>query len=267
MFTREQRAKILERYENKEERILVSSILDKAFKFDKENKIIFTNFLNLYEIDIACKILNELKINFDIFTPNEYCNKKVIFFIPDYIDDKEQVYNDFLACIKIVPNIKNKLLHKDYMGSIYALGVKSEMIGDIFAYNDCAYVFCMKTILDYLYTNLYKVGNQDISIKELELNDKEILSLSVNLLKKEYILPSLRIDALLSEVYRISRSETKNKILSGDLFLNDRNMFYPHLQVKENDIISFRKCGKLKIGKVIRRTKSDNVVIEIYLFK
>ena len=44
MFTREKRAKILESYENKEEKILISNILDKAFRFDKENKVIYTNF-------------------------------------------------------------------------------------------------------------------------------------------------------------------------------------------------------------------------------
>lgn len=53
MFTREKRAKILESYENKEEKILISNILDKAFRFDKENKVIYTNFLNLHELDLA----------------------------------------------------------------------------------------------------------------------------------------------------------------------------------------------------------------------
>ena len=62
MFTREKRAKILESYENKEEKILISNILDKAFRFDKENKVIYTNFLNLHELDLANRVLNELKV-------------------------------------------------------------------------------------------------------------------------------------------------------------------------------------------------------------
>lgn len=266
MFTRDQRAKILERYDSKEEKLLVSNILDKAFRFSKENKMIYTNFLNLHELDIAYKVLNELKIDFDIYTANEYCNKKVILFIPDYIDDKTKIYSDIISCIKIIPNVKNKLVHKDYMGSIYALGIKNEMIGDIFAYADYAYVFCMKSVLDYLLTNLYKVGNQDVKIEEIELKKFELLNISINLSKREYIIPSLRIDAILSEVYNISRSETKDKIIKGDLCINDRNIFFPHVQAKENDIVSFRRCGKLKIGNTIRKTKNDNFVIEIYKF-
>lgn len=266
MFTREKRAKILESYENKEEKILISNILDKAFRFDKENKVIYTNFLNLHELDLANRVLNELKVSFSIYSPNEYCNKKVIFFIPDYIENSDQIYNDAISCLKIIPNIKNKLIHKDYMGGIYSLGIKNEMIGDIFACDEHAYVFCMKSVTSYLITNLYKVGNQEVKLEEIDLSSKEISDISVNLVKKEYIIPSLRIDAILSEVYNLSRMQTKEKILKGNLFLNDRNMFYPHVQVKENDIVSFKKCGKMKVGKTVRKTKSDNFVIEIYKF-
>ncbi|MDD3304210.1 MAG: YlmH/Sll1252 family protein [Clostridia bacterium] len=266
MFTREQRAKILERYENKEEKMLVSTILDKAFRFDKEDKLIFTNFLNLHELTIVYQILNELKINFEVYSVNEYANKKVIFFVPSYINDKEAIYKEYVSCIKITPNIKNKLAHKDYMGSIYSLGIKNEMIGDIFAYENYAYVFCMKSVLDFLLTNLYNVGNQEVMLEEIVLNDEEISKMTVKLIKKECIIPSLRIDAVLSEVYHISRSETKEKIGKGDLFLNDKNLFYPNTLVKENDIISLKRYGKMKVGSVIRKTKSDNVVIEIYQF-
>lgn len=266
MFTREKRAKILESYENKEEKILISNILDKAFRFDKENKVIYTNFLNLHELDLANRVLNELKVPFNIYAPNEYCNKKVIFFIPDHVEDNSKIYDDAISCLKIIPNVKNKLIHKDYMGGIYSLGIKNEMIGDIFAYDEYAYVFCMKSVTNYLITNLYKVGNQEVKLEEIDLSSKEISDISVNLVKKEHIIPSLRIDAILSEVYNLSRMQTKEKILKGDLFLNDRNMFYPHVQVKENDIVSFKKCGKMKVGKTVRKTKSDNFVIEIYKF-
>lgn len=266
MFTREKRAKILESYENKEEKILISNILDKAFRFDKENKVIYTNFLNLHELDLANRVLNELKVPFYIYAPNEYCNKKVIFFIPDYVEDNSKIYDDAISCLKIIPNVKNKLIHKDYMGGIYSLGIKNEMIGDIFAYDEYAYVFCMKSVTNYLITNLYKIGNQEVKLEEMNLNDKEFLNISVNLVKKEYIIPSLRVDAILSEVYNLSRMQTKEKILKGDLFLNDKNMFYPHINLKENDIVSFRKCGKIKIGKVLRKTKNDNFVTEIYKF-
>ena len=87
MISKEQKAKILERFYEKEEKILISNVLDKAYKFEKENKLTFTNFLNLNEISILSSILNELQVNYYIYSINEHMNKKCIFFLPDYIYD------------------------------------------------------------------------------------------------------------------------------------------------------------------------------------
>ncbi len=266
MITRQEKAKILERYEHKEEKLFISNILDKAYRFEKENKILYTNFLNLHEVYMAVEILNNLKIEYKVFSPNEFINKKVIFFIPDYIMDVNSIYSDYISILKVTQNVKQKLTHKDYMGSIYSLGIKNEMIGDIFAYDTHAYIYCMKSVKDYFLLNLYKVGNQEVKIEELELFSNEVANISLNLSKKEYIIPSKRIDALLASIYSLSRSEAKEKIVKGDLYINDRNIINPSENVKEGDIVSFRRCGKVKIGSDIRKTRSDNLVIEIFKF-
>lgn len=255
------KAKILEKFNNKQEKILVSNILDKAYRFEKVNKLFYTNFLNLNELSIATSILNELKIKY--YT---YCeNKKVIFFIPEYITIDDDFFNNIINCIKITPNVKGKLKHKDYMGAIYSLGLKNEMIGDIFAYEDTAYVFCMNSVSDYIMNNLTKVANQEVDLKLVDLKDAK--DLNVNLFSKDYIVASLRIDAILSVVYKLGRKEAKEKITKGELFINDKNIFYPNTTVKENDIVSLKKCGKLKIGQVSRKTKTGNVVLNIEIYK
>ncbi len=40
-------------------------------------------------------------------------------------------------------------------------------------------------------------------------------------------------------------------------------MFFPAYIVKENDIVSFKRCGKIKIGKVLRYTKSGKIVVNV----
>lgn len=266
MITKQIKAKILERFNDKQEKIFISNILDKAYKFDKENKLLYTNFLNLNEILVATQILNEIDINYYVYSVNEYINKKVIFFIPDYITFDDNFFEEYITCIKIIPNLKGKLKHKDYMGAIYSLGLKNEMIGDIFAYETYAYVFCMKSVCNYLYDNLFKVANQEVKLKAVSLLDDCIKNLKVDLIKKEYIVASLRVDAILSVVYNLSRNETKEKIIKGDLFINDKNIFYPNTLLNNGDIVSFRRCGKARVGEVLRKTKSNNIVISIEKF-
>ncbi len=266
MITKQIKAKILERFNDKQEKIFISNILDKAYRFEKENKLIFTNFLNLNETLVVTKILNEIDVKYYVYAVNEYTNKKVIFFIPDYILYNNNFFDEYICCLSIIPNVKGKLKHKDYMGAIYSLGLKNEMVGDIFVSNDIAYVFCMKSVSNYICDNLYKVGNQEVKITKLSLLDSSVKKLQIKFIAKEYIVASLRVDTIVSAVFNLSRGETKEKIVKGDLFINDKNIFYPNTLLNKDDVVSFKKCGKIKIGEAIRKTKNNNIVLNIEKF-
>lgn len=266
MITKEIKSKILEQFENREEKMLVSNVLDKAYRFEKTEKLEFTCFLNLNEYSIVSKILDYLKIEYNTYSQNEYSDKKVIFFVPSYIDVNVQFYSDYITCIKIIPNVNGKLQHKDYMGTIYNLGIKREVIGDIFVNDDICYFFVMSSVKDYVLNNLIRVGNQGVILSELALDNEELKNISVNIVEKEYIVPSLRVDAVCSAVFNLSRNEIKEKIVKGDLCINDKVSYYPSDVIKEDDIISLRKCGKIVFKEALRNTKSGNIVINIGRF-
>ena len=173
------------------------------------------------------------------------------------------IINNYISVIKITPKTKGKITHRDYMGTIYSLGLKEDMIGDIFVNNDLCYFFTFKTNEEYFLNNLSKVARSDISTEVLDVYSDEVMSIKQNFKKLDVTVPSLRVDVVLSEVYNLSRSETKNKINNGDLFVNSKEMFFVAYEVKENDIVSFRKCGKLKVGIVERITKSGKIVLNI----
>ena len=264
MITKEIKSKILERFENKEEKILVSNVLDKAYRFEKTEKLEFTCFLNLNEYNVVTEILDYLKIEYTTYIPNKYSDKKVIFFLPSYID--KEIYSEYISCMKIVPNVKGKLKHKDYMGCIYNLGIKREVIGDIFVIDDVCYFFLMSSVKDYVFNNLVRVGNQEVILTEINLDSSELQNLSVNIIDKEYIVPSLRVDAICSTVFNLSRNEIKEKIVKGEMCINDKVSYYPSDILKINDIISLRKCGKIVIKEQLRNTKSGNIVLNIGKF-
>ena len=140
------------------------------------------------------------------------------------------------------------------------------MIGDIVAYESFAYVFCLKSISEYIKNNLFRVGRQEVNIVEYELNDKEIQNISFKLARIECIVSSNRVDGIISETFGISRSIAKEKIVSGDLYVNDKNIITPSYNLVENDIVSIRKLGKLKIGEELRNTRSGKKAIVIYKF-
>lgn len=266
MTKKEKKNKILERYKLQEERIFVSNLIDKAYKYETYGKIEYTNFLNLNEQKIAITVLNELGIDYKIFSFEDRLTKKVIFFVPEYIEINNEFFNEYISCIKITAKSCDKLKHKDYMGAIYSLGVKHEVIGDIFVKENYGYVFLFKNVSCYIVLNLFKVGNEEVKVEEISLLDSSIKEISYDLEEKEIIVASLRVDALLSVIYKKSRNEVKEKITKGDLYINDKEERFLSYNLKEGDIVSFRKCGKLQIGKVIRKTRSDRIVISVKMY-
>lgn len=266
MIDKKSKIEILENIKDKDVKITVSNILDKAIRFEKINSPYCSNFFNLRELEIIQKVLGHFKINYKVFCPNNCVEKKNIAFIPEYLSNDNKVFINHISCIKIIAKTKVKLLHKDYMGAIYSLGVKREFIGDIIVKENFAYFFCMKSVEEFFLLNLNSASKYEVKLEVVDLFSDEVKLLSVNMVEKECIIPSFRIDALLSEVYNLSRNETKEKIVKGDLFINDKNIFYPNTIINFNDVVSFKKCGKLKVGEVIRNTKSGNIVIKIFKY-
>lgn len=265
MITKNVKQAILCKIKSKEEKMKMSNIIDKCNKCEVTDKITSTSFLDLNEKSIAVSILNREEIKYCIYYPNEYCEKCIIFFLPYYQENIE--YSDYISCIKIQAKDMNKLRHKDFMGSIYSLGIKNEFIGDIFLTEKACFVYISKSIEKYIIDNLFKVANQEVVCDSIHIDSKEAKELKIEYVSKSYIIPSKRIDALVSEIYTLSRKESKDKIVSGDLYINSKICTNPSEEFKEADIISFRKCGKFKVGSELRVTKSGNICIDIKKYK
>lgn len=266
MLTKELRNKILEKYTNKEDKIFVASIIDLALKFETSNHTTYTSFLNLYEKEIAINVLNSLKVEYTVFLPVADCERCIIFFIPEYEEYNKNIYNEYITCLKISPNSRASLKHKDYMGAILNSGTAEKMIGDIYVVNNVGYVFMLKSLENYFLNNLLYVSRNEVKTSLLDLNSDEVLSLHYTHAELTITIPSTRIDVILAGIYNLSRSEVKTKIENGDLIINSKEMYFQAYNVKENDIISFRKCGKTKIGNVLRTTKSGNLVLQIFKY-
>lgn len=267
MISKLQKQEALANIKDKDLRMKISNILDKANKSEASYKVEATSFLNLSEKEYATKILNFLKVQYHVVFLNEYCEKSIIFFIPDYIEYDELEIKNYISCIKIEPKDMSKLKHKDFMGSIYNLGIKEEHLGDIFLNDKYGYVFVTQSVKDYILDNLFNVSSQQVICSDVQLDSIEIKNLKIDYLQKSYIIASRRVDALVAEVYNLGRKEAKDKIVAGDLCINAKTCINPAEDFNQGDIISFRRCGKFKVGEEIRTTKSGNICIKVYKYK
>lgn len=265
MTNKELKREILNYYDKKADRMFVSSIIDKINKFDLTNHLVYTNFLDINEQAIAVSILNKLNAYYYIFKPLEDTSRVVIFLLPDYMlkENIEDIFSKYITVVKITPKIKGKLTHREYMGAIYSLGLKEDMIGDIFVYKDNCYLFSFKQNEKYILDNLVKVSKIQVNLSILNVFSDEIKKIRVNFKSIEITIPSLRIDVILSEVFGLSRSKIKDKVDKSDLYVNSKPLYFAAYNVNLGDIISLKKCGKFKIGSIVRKTKSGKIVLNI----
>lgn len=253
--------KMLEKIRNKEDKLLVSNILDKYIKMEKTNEITVTHFINPVEMKICEEILKENYLKYIKIYAFSEAERGMLLFYPDYIDARTIKEDEYYDIVRIMPKVKNNgLKHRDYMGAIYNQGIKEDLIGDIVVYDEYAYLICDKKVYSYIEYSIKNVGKYDVTIDKVSSN--------VSLNKNEYnidtvIVSAMRIDSVVSDIFNISRNETTEYIKEGKVMLNYNVCRQKDKKVSIGDTFSLRGYGKCNIKDITARTKSDRYVLLI----
>lgn len=254
---------------NEEERMLLSKVLDKIELSKTKNKIVSTNFLDEHEQKVVQDLLKKTKIkNYVFFGGIDNSERKIVIIYTeklanifnDNIPNKEEYLN--LIRITLPKQLHSKYTHRDYLGGIMKTGVAREKIGDIIVYDEGADILVIPEITKYLQYNLPELTRFSKAKIELESlsNAKQKEEKYEEL---EIIVPSMRLDSIISELARVSRNKGTEIIKQERVFVNFIEEVRVSKEVKEEDIITIRGKGRYKIIEVLRKTKSDRIVVKV----
>ena len=85
--------------------------------------------------------------------------------------------------------------------------------------------------------------------------------------EKEYTVPSLRLDAVISAVTGLSREKSKRIIQMGNVTLNNFESQNPSKQAEVKDVLTIRGKGKYVINGVLGETKKHRIRISIIHYR
>ncbi len=241
-----------------EKNILKGRIHDLSSKAGKDCYLTHTSFLSLSEQALVYQILKEEHVSLSerkyagceyfFYGGKEDEDRKVLFFLPYYLSKEEALENiregEIISCIHIFPkNVKfaETLTNRDFLGALMHLGVKREMYGDILTDGKQAYLFVMNGVCSLILEELRKVRHTYVSCEMVKPKD---CPFEMNFSIEEINVSSLRIDAILSEVYHLSRREGQVLIASECVFLNGMTMKDNSHILKEGDRVSIKGKGK-----------------------
>lgn len=174
---------------------------------------------------------------------------------------------DFPVCLILIKPVNKKfadgLSHRDFLGSIMALGIKRDVIGDIIVNENCGYVFCIENIADYIAENLNEVKHTTVKAERCT----ELPTFAVPEPETaEYIVSSRRLDVLTAAVFGLSRKSAGELFAKEKVFVNGclKNASYT---VADKDSITVRGFGKFVFVKESRRTKKERAVVQIKVYR
>jgi len=254
----------------KDDKILLAQVSDKIEMCENKNKIEYTNFLDLAQIELVQNYIDKLKIeNYISYGGYEQSERKLFVIYPEKFNSTV-VEKNLVSIVKIVriqlpDELKGKYAHRDYLGAIIKLGVKREKVGDIIVDNDGADIIVDKDISKFLLENLSgltRFSKSEITIEEID----NLRTVEVRREEREIIVSSLRMDNVISELARCSRNKALDIINMERVFVNFQCETKKTKQIKTGDMVTIRGKGRFYIKELVGQTKSGRVIVKIEKF-
>lgn len=245
--------------------------MDKIKICRTRNKIVHTEFLSIYEKQIIQKELNRNKIkNYIFFGGYEGAEGEILVIYPEKLgkDIAEKNLENILKAIKIkLPKeLEGKYNHRDYLGCVMKTGLNRNRIGDIIVHEDGAYIIVLKENAEYIaefLKGIIKFSKSQIEVVEYyEIKTKEI-----ELEEKQITVASMRLDNIVAETIKISRSKTEKLIKEEKVFINTKVETKGAKNVGSGDVLAIRGKGKFIIGEILGNNKKGKIIVEVKKYK
>jgi RNA-binding protein YlmH len=140
-----------------------------------------------------------------------------------------------------------------------ALGITRESVGDILVEDGRAVVFLKDEVLNFVITNIAKIGGVGVSAKigfDLPLPEADaLIDLSVTV-------SSLRLDCVVAALCGVSRNKANEIIAMGFVSVNSLVFEKSTKQITDGDVLSVRGKGKFIVKSTLNKTKKDRTVLE-----
>ncbi|MBR3660899.1 MAG: hypothetical protein IKN63_03235 [Bacilli bacterium] len=180
-----------------------------------------------------------------------------------YIDSEKVIfYNNIEPNVSLLEIVtREKLEHREILGTVFSLGLDDSMFGDIIIDGNKYYIYVLDEIKDYFINNLLMIKKVKVNLEERDLSILENYKRKYE--EIEIITSSERIDTVISHLIGINRTKIKDFVQSKYIILNYEVVSNTSKKLEIGDIFSIKRYGKYKYLGIIKYTRSGNLIIKI----
>ncbi len=249
---------------NTEQRVIFAHIFDLALRSENRNTVESGNFLPENDANTVGNMLLSAGIrNFILYGGYEGAERKCPVFLPDYLTEEDIAASPPLAeIVYAVANVdrfdlgRAELSHGDCLGALMGLGIERDTAGDIIVAGGNAVIVIKSRIADYVAENLRGIDRYKVSVtlkKKVEIFRSEKLETFSD------TVASMRLDAVIASVFRLSRSAASEAVGRGLVAVNGIISIKGDMVVGKGDKLSLRGKGRVIIESVDGLSKKGRI--------
>ncbi len=197
-----------------EERVLLGHILDKYDQCRQRNLPTNTAFLSPAEAQGARALLRAAAIHegFALLGGYEGAERRMLFFLPDWQEEADA--SDAMAFLRAAWHESEHPTHRDLLGSLMALGVERETLGDILVSEGSADLIVSAGVAQYLLDNWTGAGRTALRLTAIGADALRVPEQKVKEIRDT--VATLRLDAVTAAGFSVSRGKAAELIAAED---------------------------------------------------
>jgi photosystem II S4 domain protein len=249
---------LLKGKENKE---TLKRVIDLAEQAIKTWEITYTDFLSppeLKEVEQTFQRLTEIQIVAWGGYPQAE-RQRIAIARAELPLEQSQVA---IAIVEISGNfLFDTATHRDFLGAMLGTGIVREKTGDVIVLGERgSQAVIVPELVDFLSMNLTQVRSVPVKTKLIDLAELKVREPK----KKELttVEASLRLDAIASAGFGMSRSKMVDLINGNDVRVNWQEISQPSYSLKAGDLIAIRGKGRLEVV-TIDVTKKERYRVQL----
>jgi len=241
-----------------EDKMLLARLWDKITAGMGKNILACTGFLSPREQEMAQFLFGNAQ-GLTFFGGYPDAQRKCLVYLPDYLPDVPE--DGPVMCLRATFYKGDHPSHRDFLGALMGFGIDRGCVGDICVGEGYCDFFVLSEIAPHLLRDFESAGRTKLRLSPISLWEFAPPEEKTELFYDT--LPSLRLDAVITAGFRISRTRAGEFIQAGKAAINGLPCEKPDKPVEEGATVSVRGLGKIKLAAIRGKTKKDRIGAEI----
>ena len=236
-----------------EEKLFAARIADLIRLSGRDGERKYSGFLDLRQKEIARFTAQKYGANFSFFGGFENAERTMLCVFPEWEEEDSSLF----PITALDYAVFGEFCHRDVLGSVLALGLSREPVGDILVSDGGFRIYVAESAARFIKNELQRVGGSAVGLIEKSEADYEI-----RLMPQSDTVASLRLDCVVSAMTNSPRERAAELITHGMVTINHVSVTKLTTEPEAGDIVTVRGSGKFRIDDISGHSRKGRIILK-----